>query len=252
MDIVQLLILAALGVMGGVLSGLVDGGGGIIFVPALVYAAGWDIKEAVAASLVVVIFASLSGTLRNLKSEDHINWRVAALLSSIAAPASLIGVCISRVSPETLVQVAFAALLLALAYPTTRGPIEYGGNREKILLPLVLVAGVFIGTLSGLVGVGGGVLLAPLMVLGLGLETKRAVSTSLAVVLCTAIVGAAGYIATGFREELLSLPPLIVGSMLGAWFGVRLQELAPQRVIRYGFAIFMVLAAALTLADAVP
>ena len=59
MDIVQLLILAALGAMGGVLSGLVDGGG-IIFVPALVYAAGWDIKEAVAASLVVVIFASLS------------------------------------------------------------------------------------------------------------------------------------------------------------------------------------------------
>ncbi len=79
MDVAQLLILAALGVLGGMLSGLVDGGGGIIFVPALVYAAGWDIKEAVAASLVVVVFASLSGTLRNLKSEDPINWRVAAL-----------------------------------------------------------------------------------------------------------------------------------------------------------------------------
>jgi uncharacterized membrane protein YfcA len=113
-DIVQLLILAALGVMGGVRSGLVDGGCGIIFVPALVYAAGWDIKVAVAVSLVVVIFASLPGTLRNLKSEDHINWRVAALLSSIAAPASLIGVYISRVSLETVVQIAFAALLLAL------------------------------------------------------------------------------------------------------------------------------------------
>ena len=72
--IVQLLILAALGVMGGVLSGLVDGGGGIIFVPALVYAARWNIKGAVAPSLVVVVFASLSGTLRNLKSEDPINW----------------------------------------------------------------------------------------------------------------------------------------------------------------------------------
>ena len=95
-------------------------------------------------------------------------------------------------------------------------------------------------------------MLVPLMVLGLGLDTKRAVSTSLTVVLFVAIVGAAGYIATGFREELLSLPPLIVGSMLGDWFGVRPQELAPQRVIRYGFAIFMVLAAALTLADAVP
>ena len=93
-------------------------------------------------------------------------------------------------------------------------------------------------------------LLVPLMVLGLGLETKRAVSTSLAVVLFVAMVGAAGYIATGFREELVSLPPLIVGSMLGAWPGVRLRELAPQRVIRYGFAIFMVLAAVVTLADA--
>jgi uncharacterized membrane protein YfcA len=250
-DIVQLLILAVLGVVGGMFSGLVDGGGGIIFVPALVYAAGWDIKEAVAASLVVVVFASLSGTLRNLKSEDPIDWRVAALLSSTAAPASLLGVYISRVSPEIVVQVAFATLLLALAYPTTRGPIEYSGPRKKVLLPLILAAGVFIGTLSGLVGVGGGVLLVPLMVLGLGLQTKRAVSTSLAIVLFVAMVGGAGYIASGFGEELLSLPPLIVGSMLGAWPGVRLREIAPQRVIRYVFAIYMVLAAVLTLVDVV-
>jgi uncharacterized protein len=250
-DIAQLLILAALGAVGGMFSGLVDGGGGIIFVPALVYAAGWDIKEAVAASLVIVVFASLSGTLRNLKSEDPIDWRVAALLSSTAAPASLIGVYISRVSPETVVQVAFATLLLALAYPTTRGPIENRGTPKKILFPLVLAAGVFIGTLSGLVGVGGGVLLVPLMVLGLGLRTKRAVSTSLAIVLFVAIVGAAGYIATGFGEELLSLPPLIVGSMLGAWPGVRLREIAPQPVIRYVFAVYMVLAAVLTLVDVV-
>src|SRR5215217_9730441 len=159
MDVLQLLLLTVLGLLGGVLSGVAGVGGGIVFVPALVYAAGWNIKEAVAASLVVVIFASLSGTLRNLKSEDPVNWRVAALLSATAAPASLIGVYISRISPETVVQVAFAALLLALAYPTTRGPIEYGGARKKIVLPLILVAGFFIGTLSGLVGVGGGVLL---------------------------------------------------------------------------------------------
>ena len=69
MDTVQLLILAALGFSGGVLSGLVDAGGGIIFVPALIYAAGWDIKEAVAASLVVVTFASLSGTLRTSRAK---------------------------------------------------------------------------------------------------------------------------------------------------------------------------------------
>jgi uncharacterized protein len=69
--------------------------------------------------------------------------------------------------------------------------------------------------------------------------------------LFVAIVGAAGYIATGFREELLGLPPLVVGSILGAWFGVRLRELAPQRMIRYVFAIYMVLAAMLTLVDVI-
>ena len=50
---------------------------------------------------------------------------------------------------------------------------------------------------------------------------------------------------------MLSLPPLIVGSMLGAWPGVRLREIAPQRMIRYVFAIYMVLAAVLTLADVI-
>ena len=81
------------------------------------------------------------------------------------------------------------------------------------LLQLVFlgVFGVIGGILSGLVGVGGGVVMVPLMVLGMGIATKRAISTSLAVILFTGIVGATGYIATGFRgaEDLLSLPPLI-------------------------------------------
>jgi uncharacterized membrane protein YfcA len=69
--------------------------------------------------------------------------------------------------------------------------------------------------------------------------------------LFVAIVGAAAYIATGFREELLGLPPLVVGFILGAWPGVRLREIAPQRMIRYVFAIYMVLAAVLTLVDVI-
>ncbi|HSL00724.1 MAG TPA: sulfite exporter TauE/SafE family protein [Rubrobacteraceae bacterium] len=56
----------------GLLSGLAGVGGGVFFVPALVYVAGWSITDAVAASLVMVIFSSLSGTLRNLRSENAI------------------------------------------------------------------------------------------------------------------------------------------------------------------------------------
>ncbi len=117
----QLVLLSVIGVVGGVLSGLVGVGGGIVFVPGLVYAGGWEIKEAVAASLVIIVFSALSGTIRNARSDDPVNWRVAGLLSLTVAPSSLIGVFISRVSPEIVVKVAFAVLLLALAYPTVKG-----------------------------------------------------------------------------------------------------------------------------------
>src|SRR4028118_1353157 len=222
MDFVQFLVLGGIGVIGGILSGLVGVGGGIIFVPGLVYAGGWEIKEAVAASLVIIVFSALSGTIRNARSDDPVDWRTAGILSLTVAPSSLIGVAVSRVSPETVVELAFAALLIALAYPTAKGR----GNLEpgrQVALPLVFLAGIFIGALSGLVGVGGGVMMVPLMVLGMGLGTTRAVSTSLAVVMFTGIIGAAGYIATGFRDpaQLLSLPPLIIGSMAGAPPGAR-------------------------------
>ena len=249
MDFLQLLILAVLGVFGGMLAGVAGVGGGIVFVPTLVYVADWDIKEAVAASLVIIIFSSISGTIRNQRGQDPVDWRTAFILSSTLAPATLIGVYIASVSSSTVVQVVFAAILLALVYPTARGRPEIDPNAKRIPIPLVLVAGVFIGALSGLVGVGGGVVMVPLMMLGMGLSTKRAVSTSLAVVMFAGIVGSIGYIATGF-SDLLSLPPLIVGSMIGAWLGVRLRERLPDKTVRYGFAAFMVIVAFRILGDA--
>jgi uncharacterized protein len=250
-DLLQLLLLGLMGIAGGTLSGLVGVGGGIVFVPALIYVAGWQIKDAVAASLVIIIFSSIAGTIRNAKSEDPVDWRVAALLSLAVAPASLIGVAISRVSSDTVVEVAFATILLALAYPTARGRRELDESK-KIPLPMVFAAGIFIGALSGLVGVGGGVVMVPLMVLGLGIATKRAVSTSLAVIMFTGLVGAAGYIVTGFSgtQDLLSLPPLIVGSMIGAPLGVQIRELLPERAVRGAFAAFMVVVALRLLSEA--
>ncbi len=248
-EVVQLLVLAILGVAGGTLSGIAGVGGGIVFVPALVYVAGWEIKEAVAASLVIIIFASLTGTWRNSKSEDPVHWKTALILSSTVAPATLIGVYISSVSPSVVVEIAFAALLLALAYPTARGRPNFEESSKKIPVPLVLLAGLFIGALAGLVGVGGGVVLVPLMVLGLGLTTKRAVSTSLAVVMFAGVVGAIGYVAAGF-SDLLALAPLVAGSMVGAVLGVPLRDRLPEKAIRIGFAAFMVITALRTLAGA--
>ena len=243
MDAMHLLLLAVLGLSGGVLSGLVGVGGGIIFVPVLVYAAGWEIQEAVAASLVLIIFSSLSGTLRNLRGENPVEWRVAATLSVMTAPAALVGVLVSYVFGTTVVEAAFAVLLLVLAYPTARGRSEQEAGTRKLPLPLILLASVGIGILAGLLGVGGGALLVPLMVLGFGSSTKTAASNSLAVIFSTGIVGSAGYIATGYSYHLTSLPPLIIGALIGAWVGAHIRDFIPEKAVRRGFAILMVVVA---------
>ncbi len=247
MDAVYLLLLAALGLLGGVLSGLVGVGGGIIFVPALVYAAGWNIQEAVAASLALIVFSSLSGTVRNIRSENPVDWRVVGILSAVAIPAAVFGVFLSYVFGKTVVEAAFAALLLALAYPTARGHSEQeeeeGDGERKMPLPLVLLVGAGIGVLAGLLGVGGGALLVPLMVLGFGSSTKTASSNSLAVIFSVGVVGSVAYAVTGYGYLLKSLPPLIVGALVGAWVGVRVRDSIPEKAVRWGFSALMVVVA---------
>ncbi len=139
------------------LAGLVGVGGATIFVPALVYVAGWGIKDAVAASLVITVFSSLSGTIRNAWSEDPADWRVATLMAGAVAPASLIGVFVNNASPQEVVQVAFAGVLLALSYPTARGGYGPSGDGRRIPLVLILLAGVVSGRSRGSWASGAGV-----------------------------------------------------------------------------------------------
>lgn len=249
MDLWQLIILGLLSLLGGSLAGLVGIGGAVIFVPALVYVAGWPIKEAVGASLVITVFTALSGTVRGIRSEDAVDWRVFALLSAVIAPSTLGGVAVSRFSPDVVVQLVFATFLLALAYPTAHDRSGFEGGGRRLNLAFVVAAGVGIGVLAGLVGIGGAALTIPLMMLGFGLRFKVAVATSLAMNFLTGVAGAGGYLFTGV-VDLGSLPTLIIGATVGAWIGVSLRDRAPEMLIRRGFAVFMVLTAVRILVDA--
>jgi uncharacterized protein len=245
---VDLLRLVILG-----LADLFGVGGGTVFVPALVYVAGWNIREAVAASLIIIVFSALSGTLRSVRSEVPVNWRAAALFSLAVAPSSLIGVAASNFFSETLTQLVFAGFLLALAYPTARTGKRYRegiGGFSGTHFDLALLAGIGAGALAGLIGIGGAVLTVPLLIFGFGLDPKTAISTSLVVTLLVGVLGAAGYFVAGF-ERLSGLPPLIVGSIIGAWPGVRIRERLGETLLQRAFAAYMVIVAVLIIIDTV-
>jgi len=250
-EILELAILAFAGLFGGVLAGLFGVGGGGVFVPALVYGAGWNIKEAVAASLVIIVFSALSGAVRSFRSQAPPDLKVAALFACTVAPSTLIGVAISSFSPETLVKLVFASFLFILAFLTfRRGSKEEGVGASAGIHPaLALFAGVGIGTLAGLIGIGGAAMMVPLMSLGFGVSVRAAISTSLAVTVVLGIVGSTGYILAGF-DQIAGLPPIIVGSIAGAWLGVRVRDLLSDAFLQKAFAAFMVLVGIRVLLDA--
>ena len=250
MHLWDLLILALIGLFGGTLSGIVGIGGAVVFVPGLIYIAGWGIREAVGASLVLTIFTALSGTLRGLRSEDPVDWKVMALMALAVAPSALVGVAISRGVPEFLVELVFATFLILFSYPTFRGRSAPSESARGVPRPLVLLAGVGIGILAGFVGIGGAAMMVPLMSLGFGLRFKRSVSTSLAVNFFTGISGASGYLASGL-VRLGGLPPLVLGAIFGAWLGVTLRDKLPETYIRRGFAALMLVTAARLIVGAV-
>jgi uncharacterized membrane protein YfcA len=177
----------------------------------------------------------------------------AALFSLTVAPSSLIGVAASHYFSETLTQLVFAGFLLALAYPTARSGKRYRegvGGSSGTYLTLALLAGIGAGALAGLIGIGGAVLTVPLLIFGFGLDPKTAISTSLVVTLLVGALGAASYFVAGF-DRLAGLPPLIVGSILGAWPGVRIRERLGEALLQRAFAAYVVVVAVLIVIDTV-
>jgi uncharacterized membrane protein YfcA len=183
----------------GALVGLLGGGGSILAVPALVYLAGQDLQQAVATSLVVVGVTSVVAVLPRLR-ERQIGWRIGLLFGVAGAATAFAGAAINRLLPEPVTLSLFAVLMVGAGVrmlqekPATGTACAIDGGRVnwRRCLPRTLAGGLVVGFLTGLLGVGGGFLIIPVLVLALGLPMPAAIGTSLVVV---AINSAAGFAA---------------------------------------------------------
>lgn len=189
-----------IGLVIGALIGLLGGGGSILAVPALVYLAGQDLQQAVATSLLVVGITAVVALLPRLR-QRQIAWRIGLLFGAAGAITAFAGAAVNRALPESVTLALFAALMAVVGVRMlqekpgtgTACTIDSGKVNWRRCLPRTLAGGLVVGFLTGLLGVGGGFLIIPVLTLALGLSMPTAVGTSLVIVAANSAAGFAAH-----------------------------------------------------------
>ena len=178
-----------IGLAAGFLSGMFGVGGGILIVPALVLFAKMDQRIAHGTSLGAVLPISVA-SLATYWVNDHVDWPIAWWLALGAVAGAVIGTKLLHVLPHRTLAISFSALLIVTAIRLFMQSVGEGRDALTWQMALVLVlVGLATGILAGLLGVGGGVVMVPAMMLILSMPAVMAKGTSVAVIIPTAIIG---------------------------------------------------------------
>ena len=235
------------GVLIGAVLGLLGGGGSVLTVPIFVDVLGVGPKQAIAMSLAVVAATSVFGTARHWRA-GNVNVRIAAVFGGVAMLGTLFGVQLARFIPGTTQMVIFGAVMLAAAAFMLRGRPESdekrGGGVARPVVSAVRVVpgGLLVGSLTGIVGVGGGFLIVPALML-MRMPLREAVGTSLLVITGTCVVGFLGYLGH-VSLDWVAVAFVAGGTLPGIALGSYLHQFVAQSILRRGFAVFLVVMAA--------
>ena len=223
----------------GLSLGMLGGGGSILTVPVLVYALGIDAKTAIAMSLPVVGITSLVGAamhrrLGNVRLGTAVVFGVIAMIGAFAG--AKLAAFLSGAMQLSLLAVV---MLAAAASMFRRGlPVDETTSHEPRMLALVPVA-LGVGLLTGVVGIGGGFLVVPALVLLARVPMRQAVGSSLLVIAMNSASGFLGYLGT-VQIDWLFLAAFTAAAVAGALAGTALASKIPQIALKRTFAVFLV------------
>lgn len=226
------------GLAAGTLGALLGLGGGFILVPILTLLLGLPLTTAVPASLVGVIATAVGGSAMFIR-EDHTDRPLAVRAAGMSVAFALIGARLAVRVPASVLEVAFALLLIAVVIKMMRRPVDHASGAQPP--SLWLAGGLFAGAglIAGMLGVGGGVLNVPALHLALRRPMIVAVATSTLVVAFTAAAGAAAYAAAGYVDWSLAAG-CATGAFLGGRIGAFVSPRAPLRVVRSIFVVVLI------------
>lgn len=263
------LLLLIIGIIGGGIAGMLGVGGGLIFTPVLIFIYGDTLAQPVpwiiATSLLCTFAASLS-SVRTHWAQDNIFWKEGLLVGVCSLLGTAAGVWFvgSGYYEQQEFSLLFSALLLYTAYRFLLVKPEKGApaaqdNAEKvkrhIYFPQALLIGALGGIIATLAGVGGGVVMVPIMSIALGLPYHKTISISSTAIVCISLFSwlqfslktpsEAGLtpLTLGFVDFGTGLP-LLAGALLGANYGVLATGLLSKKTLQRIFGIIALLVAA--------
>ena len=237
-----------LGLPVGLTLGLLGGGGSILAVPIFVYMLGFGAREAIAMSLAVVGVTSLVGATRHWRA-GNVKLRVALTFGAVAMLGAYLGARLAVFfSPAAQLALFGGVMLVAAVFMFRRRSPASGEEGDDtpaaagMRLGLVALQGFAVGVLTGLVGVGGGFLIVPALVLLGRLPMKQAVGTSLVIIALNSAAGFYGYL--GQVEVPWAFMGLFTAvTVTGILVGTSLVRFVPQEALRRAFAVFLVVMA---------
>ncbi|WP_078292176.1 sulfite exporter TauE/SafE family protein [Mycobacterium sp. D16R24] len=250
-------IALALGAVIGVLLGLLGGGGSILAVPALVYVLGLGIEQAIPISLIVVGIGSAVGALPKVRT-NQVQWPLAGIFAAAGIPATFLGAAIGKHLPQPILLIGFALVMVVAGIRMlqdngstgTACTVGDSGINWRRCAPRSISAGLLVGLLTGLFGVGGGFLIIPALVLLLGVEMPIAVGTSLLIIVANSAAGVVVHLGGASIDWSITtafVGTAILGSLIAGHVGTKLDTGRLQR----WFAYFVFAVAAYVLTDTV-
>jgi hypothetical protein len=235
----------------GVSLGVLGGGGSILTVPILVYVAGMEPKEAIAASLFVVGVTSAAGAVSHARA-GRVRWRTGLIFGAAGLVGAFLGGMLGGHLPGELLLVAFALMMVATSVAMIRGrKVKESKVHSELPVVRVLLDGLVVGLVTGLVGAGGGFLVVPALALLGGLPMGVAVGTSLLVIAMKSLGGLAGYLSSVQLDWGLVIA-VTVAAVLGSVVGGRLAGRIPEAALRKGFGWFVLVMGGFVLAQQAP
>jgi hypothetical protein len=246
-------LLPIFGFLIGIAASLTGVGGGIFIVPILTFFYGFVVNNATGTSLTTIIFTAIASTI-NYSRQKRIYYKTGLVLIITTAPGAYLGAWLAEIMKERLLGLVFGVFLVLVAIRMIVSVVRRRKQNEGLTVKtdtelvksrkiIVIGAGLsfFGGIASGLLGIGGGTLIVPILTIFVGIPIHLATATSMFTMIFTSISGVARY----YQANLINFPVALLfaaGTVIGAQVGAYTSKKISSRNLSLIFGIMLIIA----------